>query len=155
MTPVFPGCLSAFPAHSQTFKPTPASFTQTQIGNHNIQRVRNLSVLFFSYIEIQGSLSYHIITACQCRGGGASKQLGGARRTCKHATLGGSGGMLPQENFHICKLWDWIWSHLLGIWNQVLTSVKLSNLLVLEQLTRGRVRRCVRRWVRRCVRLQR
>ena len=42
-----PGCLSAFPAPSQTFKPTLASFAHTQIGNRNIQWVINFSVLFF------------------------------------------------------------------------------------------------------------
>ena len=35
------------------------------------------------------------------RGGGASEQLGkgGGGEPAKHAPLGGSGGMLPQENF--------------------------------------------------------
>ena len=37
---------------------------------------------------------------------------GGRDEHAKHAPLGGSGGMLPQENFQICTLWDWIWSHL-------------------------------------------
>jgi len=47
------------------------------------------------------------------RGSGASEQLGGGwGEHAKHAPLGGFGGMLPQENFRICTLWDWIWSHL-------------------------------------------
>ena len=37
-------------------------------------------------------------------GSGASEQLGGRGEHAKHAPLGWSGGMLPQENFRICML---------------------------------------------------
>ena len=40
-----PGWLSAFPAHSQTFKPTQASFAQ--IANHHIQQARKSFIVFF------------------------------------------------------------------------------------------------------------
>ena len=39
------------------------------------------------------------------RGGGASEQLGegGRGEHAKHGQLGGSGGMLPQENFEFAR----------------------------------------------------
>ena len=77
------------------------------------------------------------------RGGGASEQLGGWGEHAKHTPLGGSGGMLPQENFEFalseieCGA---IWRHL----KPSTQIVKLSNLLALEQRTRSRVRTRIR-----------
>ena len=87
------------------------------------------------------------------QGGGASEQLGGRGEHAKPAPLGGSGGMLPQENFEFARSEiesGAIWRHL----KPSTHIVKLSNLLVLEQRTRSRVRRCMRATVNVTVRLQ-
>ena len=78
---------------------------------------------------------------------------GGRGEHAKPAPLGGSGGMLPQENFEFARSEiesGAIWRHL----KPSTHIVKLSNLLVLEQRTRSRVRRCMRATVNATVRLQ-
>ena len=70
-------------------------------------------------------------------GGGGGE--GGARRTCKMHLNRGVWGTLTQKNFWTLHALTLNLEQSGGIWNQAHASVKLNNLLVLQQRTLSRV----------------
>ena len=94
---------------------------------------------------------FSVLQLYNCRGSGASEQLGGGtRRTCKTCpTRGGLGAWSPRKIFQFaCSEIESgaTWRHL----KPSTHIVKLSNPLAMEQYTRSHVCQCVRQCVQRC-----